>query len=338
MSSIAQPSDSVTIGPASGRARAVNAYLSRVTRPLMAGARYGSPALSAQIVRATRPGLNRALVAMSPVPEGTITRPVATRFADGQVRGEWVGSIGHHVPGLGADHTRPVIYYLHGSGYVVCSARTHRGLVARLGRRTGFAAFSLEYRLGPEYRWPAGGDDAIRGYRWLLSQGFAADQIVVAGDSAGGHLALDLLADNQRTGTPQPAAMVLFSPLFDPTFDTAVAHQRTGVRDPIIDAIGARRILRLYTGDADPEHPRMRITVDDRTALPRTLIQYGSLEVLGLDARNYHQMLVGAGTDAQIQSWHGQGHVFQMFPHLTPESGRATRTAATFLRDSVGSG
>ncbi|MGW5524456.1 alpha/beta hydrolase [Gordonia sp. NPDC003950] len=320
---------------ASRRTLALNSYLRRVTRPLMAGARYGSPAVTAQVIRTTRPGLNRALEVMSPIPERVVTRPVATRFEGGQVRGEWVGDSSRHGVHLTIGRDRPVIYYLHGSGYVVCSTRTHRGLVARLSRRTGCLAFSLAYRLAPEYRWPAGGDDAIRGYHWLLSQDIDAEQIIVAGDSAGGHLALDLLADNQRTGTPQPAAMTLFSPLFDPTFDTAVAHQRAGARDPIIDAIGARKILRLYTGDADPDHPRMRISVDDRTPLPRTLIQYGGLEVMGQDARNYHQMLTDAGADARIESWAGQGHVFQMFPRLSPESGHALRSAASFISQSV---
>ena len=105
-------------------------------------------------------------------------------------------------PGVGHVRTdQPIIYYLHGSGYVICSTRTHRGLTARSSNRTGRAVFSLDYRLGPRYRWPAAGDDTIRGYLWLLEQGFAPEQIVVAGDSAGGHLALDLLGHNQRTRT-----------------------------------------------------------------------------------------------------------------------------------------
>ncbi|AFA71380.1 alpha/beta hydrolase fold-3 domain-containing protein [Gordonia polyisoprenivorans VH2] len=331
----APPHPDTHVGPGSRRSHALNSYLSRVSRPLMAATRYGPSPVAVRMLRATRPGVNRSLAAMCPVPAGTAVLPIATRHGDGQVRGEWVGTVDTHGPGLTRGRDRPIIYYLHGSGYVVCSPRTHRGLVARLSRQTGFLAFSLDYRLGPEYRWPTGGDDTIRGYHWLLDQGIDADRIVVAGDSAGGHLALDLLADNHRTGTPQPSAMVLFSPLYDPSFATAVAHERAGARDPIIDAVAAQKILRLYTGDADPDHPRMRIPLDDGITLPRTLIQYGGLEVMGQDARDYHQALVRAGGDAQIEAWRGQGHVFQMFGRLTPDARPAVRRATAFLTESV---
>lgn len=301
----------------------------------MAATRYGPPPLAVGVLRATRPGVNRSLTLMSPVPKATVVRPVDTRFGCGRVRGEWVGRADTHGQNLTIGRDQPIIYYLHGSGYVVCSARTHRGLVARLGNRTGFLAFSLDYRLGPEYRWPSAGDDAIRGYRWLLAQGASAEQIVIAGDSAGGHLALDLIADNHRTGTPQPSAMALFSPLYDPSFELAVAHQRAGTRDPIIDAIAAQKILRLYTGDVHPDHPRMRIPLEVGIMLPRTLIQYGGREVMGRDAQAYHHALREADGTAEIECWRGQGHVFQMFPHLAPESRRAVRRAATFLSESV---
>ncbi len=192
---------------------------------------------------------------------------------------------------------------------MVCSPRTHRGLVGRLGNLTELSAFSLDYRLGPEHPWPCAGNDAIRGYRWLLSQGYRAEDIVIAGDSAGGHLALDILAVNHATRTPQPGSMVLFSPpLYDPTFDLAVDNQRSGVHDPIINAITARKILRLYTRTADPDHPRMRIRLTPpEMTLPKTLIQYGSLEVMGADARATHDEIVGAGGVSVIQAWPDQG-------------------------------
>ncbi|WP_343287346.1 alpha/beta hydrolase [Gordonia sp. SID5947] len=324
-------------GRGSWRSRAVNGYLSRVSHPLMTAAGLGGAVPPARLISAMRPGLNRSLAAMSPAPAGTRVAAVRDVFAaddhegvrGGRVLGEWVSA--HAGPAHPSSTDQPIIYYLHGSGYVVCSARTHRGLVARLSRRTGWSAFSLDYRLGPEYVFPAAGDDAIRGYHWLLAAGFRADRIVVAGDSAGGHLAADLLADNHRTGAPQPAGVVMFSPLYDPTFSLAVASQLRGVRDPIIDAVAAQRILRLYTGSADPDHRRMRIALHREMALPPTLIQVGGLEVMGDDARAMHRALRSAGAEVTLQEWPDQGHVFQMFPRFSRESGRALGLAADFM-------
>lgn len=322
-------------GAGSLRSRAVNSYLARVAQPLMV-AGMGRSGPSPRLISAMRPGVNRTLVAMSPVPAGTRAERVHEFVSNGQVRGEWVGAHGGPARPDRPAETR-ILYYLHGSGYVVCSARTHRGLVARLSRQTGLSAFSLDYRLGPEYRFPSAGDDAIRGYHWLLAQGYRPEQIVVGGDSAGGHLALDLLADNHRRGVGQPRGLVLFSPLYDPTFDLAVANQLRGTRDPVIDAVSAQRILQLYTGSTTPDHPRMRITLDEAMTLPPTLIQVGGLEVMGDDARAIARVMRAAGADVRLQEWPRQGHVFQMFPRLAPESRMALREAGDFLRDAFGS-
>lgn len=310
--------------------------MSTTSAPVMRTTALLPPPVVATMVRASRPGLNRLLSTASKVPAGTRTRQVrqTIRTLDyparsEQVRGEWV--IGGR---SGVGHVRtdqPIIYYLHGSGYVVCSTRTHRGLTARLSNRTGRAVFSLDYRLAPRHRWPAAGDDTIRGYLWLLDQGFAPEQIVVAGDSAGGHLALDLLGHNQRTGTPQPGGVALLSPLYDPTFALARAYQRTGnARDPFIEATSGRKFLRLYTGNAAADHPRMRVVLAPGDTLPPTLIQHGGIEVMTADARAAHDMLAAAGADVTLQSWPGQGHVFQMF------GGRAAREALDELTAFIG--
>lgn len=291
-------------------------------------------AVRPSLLTAARPGVNASLSLLSPVPRGTISSAVRDPFADGEVRGEWIhrrGRLGGGIPDPASGQS--IVYYLHGSGYVICSPRTHRGLVARLTRRTGIGAFVLDYRLGPEHHWPAGGDDTVRGYRWLLDQGFAGSQIIVAGDSAGGHLALDLLAANHRDGVEQPAAMALFSPLYDPTFRLARNLEALGARDPLIDVGGAQRFLQLYTNGAAPDDPRMQIGLSAEMSLPPTLIQVGGREIMADDARTIHRRLLDAGGTADLQVWPGQGHVFQMFPYFSPESGRAVREAAMFIAD-----
>lgn len=318
-------------GRGSVRARAFNGYVWRAARPMI-GIAGRVPVIGPIGVTALRPAINSSLSAISPVPRGTRTTEFRTTHDGGQVRGEWV----HEATGLGGgipdpSNGRSVLYYLHGSGYLICSPRTHRGLVARLVRRAGIGAFSLDYRLGPRHRFPSGGDDAIRGYRWLLDLGFAPEQIIVAGDSAGGHLAQDLLAANHADGVGQPAALLMFSPLYDPTFDLACALERSGVRDPHFDAVGAQRLLGLYVAGAGPDHPRMRVAMTPDMDLPDTLIQYGEREVMAGDARAIHANLLAAGGRSTLQQWPGQSHVFQMFPYFTPESRKAVREAKDFI-------
>ncbi|WOC12127.1 alpha/beta hydrolase [Gordonia sp. MP11Mi] len=318
------------------RARTLNAYVWRAARPLM-GVASRVPGIGPTALPLIRPALNGSLSAISPVPRGTKTTTVRRHVGNGQIRGEWTHEAHRFGGGVPSPSSRrTILYYLHGSGYLVCSPRTHRGLVARLVRRAGIGAFSLDYRLGPEYRFPAGGDDAIRGYRWLLDQGFSSDQIIVGGDSAGGHLAQDLLAANHADGVPQPKAMVLFSPLYDPVFNVARALERTGVHDPHIHAASAQRLMGLYRGDAASDHPRMRIALTHDMDLPDTLIQYGAREVMADDARIIHRNLLAAGGSSTLQAWPDQGHVFQMFPYFTPESRRAVREAKDFIDQHLG--
>ncbi|OZF39845.1 alpha/beta hydrolase [Rhodococcus sp. 14-2483-1-1] len=267
---------------------------------------------------------SRRLVATSmnlfgPVPKGTRVDLVA----DGPVRGEWV-----RAPGLTPGPR--VILYIHGSAYVICSARTHRGLAARLSGSTGLPVFTVDYRLAPEHPFPAPADDLEAAYRWLLGQGYEAANIVVAGDSAGGHLAADLLIENDRTGTPQPGAMVLFSPLVDLDFELSARMERTR-KDPMISAKAARGLVALYTDGHDSSLPRLRLDLARMRDLPPTLIQVGGTEMLRGDARHLHTMIEAAGGRSELEIWPDQMHVFQALQRLIPEAEHALEHAAEFI-------
>lgn len=277
------------------------------------------------VLPVNRAGLwfSRRLVATSmgllgPVVEGTTT----TRVDKGPVRGEWVCA-----PGV--ERSGRVILYLHGSAYVICSARTHRGLASSLSKATGLAVFTVDYRLAPEYAFPAAADDIESAYRWLLAAGHAAEDIVVAGDSAGGHLAVDLLIENDRSRMPQPGAMVLFSPLIDLRFELASAQER-GRKDPMISAAAARKMVEMYTGDHPADLPRLRLQLPRIDRLPPTLIQVGGAEMLVADARYLHNMIRQSGGSSTLEIWPDQMHVFQALPRLVPEATQALRRAATF--------
>ncbi|MFX0579626.1 alpha/beta hydrolase [Nocardia nepalensis] len=254
-----------------------------------------------------------------PPPRGTAVSQVRS----GAVRGEWVRA-------QGVDFGPRAIYYIHGSGYVLCSARTHRGLAAQLSRKTGLPVFLTDYRLAPEHRFPAAADDVEAGYRWLLDRGFAAQDLVIACDSAGGHLALDLLIENARQARPQPAAVAMFSPLLDLTLALA-AEQERRQRDPVISARAASRLPHAYTRGLPADARRLRLQVPPGMALPPMLIQVGGAEMLSADARHLHEMVRGAGGDCELEIWPGQVHVFQALPLLVPEADRALHRAAEFL-------
>ena len=257
---------------------------------------------------------------------GTRVEAVRTFPASGQVRGEWVSA--------GEVRDDAVILYIHGSGYSACSPRTHRGLVSRLSAATGLPAFSVDYRLAPRHRFPVAADDVRRAYDWLHGW-FDARQIVVAGDSAGGHLAVELCLSLIRDDEEQPAALALLSPLADVTLELARVRERA-VRDPLASAAAASRLVNHYIRQADPAHPRLRHVFGDGEILPPTLIQAGGAEMLAADAHHLHDHLVTSGTECRLEVWPGQMHVFQAMPRLVPEADRALGRAARFLTHHLG--
>src|ERR1700730_11391985 len=163
-------------------------------------------------------------------------------------RGEWVRA-------PEADDAAGVVLVLHGSGYPICSARTHRGFASHLSEYSGMPAFAIDYRLPPQHPFPAAEDDAFAAYRWLLAQGHDPAKIVVPGDSAGGHLAVALAVRLRSEGLPLPAALALFGPLIDPSYRACIADPR--VRSQPLDPRTAKRAVALYVGNHDDQDPRL---------------------------------------------------------------------------------
>lgn len=105
-----------------------------------------------------------------------------------------------------------LLFYLHGGAFVSGSPRTHRHLALRLAREAEAAAFVLDYRLAPEFPYPAALEDSLRSYRWLLEKNIPPERIALAGDSAGGGLAVALTQRLIRENLPRPACLCLFRP------------------------------------------------------------------------------------------------------------------------------
>ena len=277
-------------------------------------------------VGATRALFETLMGGLASPPAGTTWEPVESEFERHRVAGEWVR--GPRVP-LRRD---AAVIYIHGSGFVFCSLRTHRGLVARVSSACGVPVFSLDYRLGPEHHFPAAHDDALAAYHSLLSRGYAPERIVVAGDSAGGHLALSLAGELRRLGLPLPAGLALLSPFLDPSWKLNFERDRL-VPDPFYYPPAAVRCVDLYMDGADPTDPRLDLINMDPAGLPPMLIQAGGQENFSAEAELLAERVNAAGGDCELQIWPGQIHVFQGAFRLVPEANVAIAHIGRFVRD-----
>jgi len=266
----------------------------------------------------------RVMDTFGPSLTGTHVVPVDTRTSDGRrVVGEWV-----YGAGVPRDRAAAAIYFVHGSGYVLCSPRTHRRLTAWLSRLTGLPVFSVDYRLAPRHRFPSAADDVRSGWDWLIGDyGLAPEQTIIAGDSAGGHLSVDLLL---QPDVAHPAGLVLLSPITDLTLTLARTRERLR-RDPAIRSNDAIRLLDLYCAGIDSDHPRLKLDVAGGRLLPPTLIQAGGAEMLAADAIALAEHVEAAGGQCELQIWPDQVHVFQALPRMTPEARPAMRHIAGFI-------
>jgi acetyl esterase/lipase len=270
----------------------------------------------------------RVMDTFGPSLTGTHVIPVDTRTSDGRrVVGEWV-----YGAGVSHGHADTAIYFVHGSGYALCSPRTHRRLTSWLSRLTGLPVFSIDYRLAPKYRFPTAADDVRSGWDWLISDyGLAPERTIVAGDSAGGHLSIDLLL---QPDVVHPAAAVLLSPALDLTF--ALARSRERVRsDPAVRSRDAIRLIELYCAGIDSSHPRLKLDVAAGRTLPPTLIQAGGAEMLAADAIALADHIKATGGQCELQIWPDQVHVFQALPRISPEARPAMRHIAGFIAHAL---
>ncbi|HSV38862.1 MAG TPA: alpha/beta hydrolase [Nocardioidaceae bacterium] len=246
----------------------------------------------------------------------------------GQVHGEWV----ERGP---STRDSSVVLYVHGGAFVAFSPRTHRGMVSEIAARTGRSVFSVDYRMAPEYRFPSAADDVLRAYSWLLASGVPASQIVVAGDSAGGHLALGLTPRAVRAGLPAPAAVVGISPLVDPSMELASGWVAARGR-PDSFTPAARATVGLYPRRMPLDHPELLLTNDDLSVMPPTLIQVSASEPLMADAEAYVEAMRAAGGDVSLHSWKGKPHVFQIAFRVSKTASEALDELAAFALSKVG--
>ena len=223
-----------------------------------------------------------------------------------------------------------VILYFHGGVYVIGSAATSVPLVGDLARRTGARAVTLDYRLAPEGPYPAAVEDAQAAYEGLLGQGIDPGQIALAGESAGGGLAVATLLALRDAGTPLPSCAFLMSPYADLTLsgDTILGKQAV---DPILTPDGLRLRVPDYVAGADASDPHISPVFGDLSGLPPLLIQVGSHEILLSDALRLAARAATADVPITLEVTPGVPHVFQGFAAVLDEGDAALDRAAAFL-------
>ncbi|HEX4209639.1 MAG TPA: alpha/beta hydrolase, partial [Candidatus Binataceae bacterium] len=189
----------------------------------------------------------------------------------GGVPAEWISA-----PNASADRA---VLYLHGGGYVIGSINTHRDLMARISRASGFRVLGIDYRLAPEHPFPAAVEDAVAAYRWLLAQGLQPSRIAVAGDSAGGGLTIATLVAIRDAKLTVPAAGVCLSPWVDME---GIGESMTSKAsaDPVVQKQGLLGMAQAYLGGKDPRTPLAAPLYADLKGLPPLLIQVGEAETL----------------------------------------------------------
>ncbi len=208
------------------------------------------------------------------------------------------------------------ILFMHGGGFQMGSIETHRALAAALAERAGCRVLSVNYRLAPEHRFPAPLEDALAAWDWLAAAGHDARHIALAGDSAGGGLAVSLMLALKARGRALPAAAALMSPWTDMEAGGA-SYETRAAADPFHQRAMIQALARMYLGrGGDPRDPLASPILGDLAGLPPLLIQVGERETVLDDSRVLAERARAAGVDAKLEIWPGMFHVFQLYPAL----------------------
>jgi len=229
-----------------------------------------------------------------------------------------------------SEPSRAVLYF-HGGAYCIGSWQTHRGLITHLAVAADSVVYAPNYRLAPEHPHPAALEDAMRAYRWLLDRGIAAGQIALAGDSAGGGLALATAVAVRDSGLPLPASIVLLSPGVDLSGDYPSMTQNAR-KDPMIRPSWFHACARLYLGGRDPKDPACSPLFARHEGLPPVLIHVGTDEVLLDDSTRLAERCREAGVDVTLKVFEGMWHEFQIHAGLLKVSDEAVAEIGEFLQ------
>lgn len=276
----------------------------------------------------TPKGLRQAAViervaALVPPPRGVRLHRV---LFDG-FHGEWISAPGVPAP-YDPDADGRAVLYFHGGGFVSGGPAMERRLVSQLSAAAGMPVLSIAYRQLPEVRVAGSVADGVTAYRQLLAHGYAADQVVIAGISAGGHMAFATALQAAYAGLPKPAAIVGLTPWFDLDCTAMLAHPNADL-DPCMPAQQLAKISEVLVEGVPPFDPKS----DDLSLLPPTLIQVGSIDVMRCDAELVASRMRAAGVPCRLEVWEGHFHASLAVPTLIPEGRLAMRRVGSYIQE-----
>ena len=274
---------------------------------------------SLEQLRAAR---DKASARMFKVPADVTVSPAQL----GRLPGEWLRPQGASAAG--------VVLYLHGGAYITGSCHTHRGLAGHLARAAASDCFLLDYRLAPEHPFPAAVDDALAAYL-ALQAAQPARPVALAGDSAGGGLALALALRLRDAGHTAPAAMALLSPWTDLALSLPTHVSKAAVDPFFPDTSTLRAAAQMYAAQTPLTHPLVSPHYASLHGLPPTLIHVGEHEALLGDAQALAATMHAAGTPVQLQEFAGMWHVWQIFAGRFAEANTSIQALGAFLRAAL---
>ena len=226
---------------------------------------------------------------------------------------------------------KKVILQLHGGGYVSTIRNAYYSCAVWYSQAAhGCGVLTPDYRVAPEYPYPAALEDAVTCYKWLLEKGYSAEQIIIGGDSAGGGLAMALTMYLRNHQMPLPCAIIAMSPWTDLTGSGASYKDNVEI-DPVFGSRPEVVIGSSYVGGDRADNPYISPMFGDFTDFPKLLIQVGTEEMLLSDSQTVRDKAVAAGVDVRYSEYKGMFHVFQMAGKLIPESKRAWEEIKSFI-------
>ncbi|HBQ36195.1 MAG TPA: alpha/beta hydrolase [Rhodobacteraceae bacterium] len=282
-----------------------------------------------QLLRTTEPEKGRRSFArlaryMFRTPPYSLYLPTKLKAQNLTVPALWISS--------GQVSRRRLVFYIHGGGFIVGSPWTHKRMLASLSRLTGIRVCAPQYRLSPEHQYPDALNDVRAAYQVLLDRGFAPDQIILGGDSAGGNLVFSLLADLCAQGLA-PRAVFAFSPWTDLSL-TGKSLEENANLDVLLPAERIEELRDMYLGNADPKDVNVSPLFAKYPDCPPVFLQASATEILRDDTLRLAENLNSQGAKVSCEIWQDLPHVWQVFDGWLPESRKAMKSAARFISHS----
>ncbi|SDS56291.1 Acetyl esterase/lipase [Halopseudomonas xinjiangensis] len=285
------------------------------------------------LLRGSMKSMFRGLI-RPPVPIAT-QRAILRLMTSGMPLAKGVSRTQEVIAGSACEWHRPeraderVMLYLHGGAYLIGSPATHRGICAGIASRSSVSVCVLDYRLAPEYPYPAARDDAVAAYQALLARGYRPSDITLAGDSAGGNLALVTALRLRELELPLPGALVCLSPVVD--FTAEHLHE-PAVGDPLLNRSWIEQATDAYCPSGmSRKDPGLSPIYGDLAGLPPLLIQVAEDEILLNDSFRLAEKARSAGVSVQLEYYPALWHVFQANTGVLKSADHALDRIAAFL-------